>query len=322
MSTQSQIRQQITQQIVAALEHGTLPWRRPWKSARRGRHSNVASGNAYTGVNPLLLELQALQHGFDSTLWATFGQWKKLGGCVKKRPDHVPRGKWGTQIVFYKPVAKTVVNDDGDEEEERFSLLRTYTVFNLDQVDGDALDKFRPEEVAEPQFDKYGFEKAEELITACDVDLRHGGDQAFYRRPTPEGAWPDHDDGDFIQMPVKSAFHLPTDYYEVLFHELAHWCEVRTGWDHEKHGYAMGELAAEISACYLSVEIGMPLIHEIDNHISYIKSWLKEMNDDPSFIFKASTQASKVTDFLLGLLNGESLKQAAQNIHNPLPASA
>lgn len=244
--------------------------------------------------------------------------------CVKKRPDHVPKGKWGTQIVFYKPITKTVVNNDtGDEEEEeeRFSLLRTYTVFNLDQVEGDSLDKFRPQEDAEPEFDKYGFEKAEELITACDVDLRHGGDQAFYRRPDPEEAWPEHDDGDYIQMPVKSAFHLPTDYYEVLFHELAHWSEIRTGWDHEKHGYAMGELVAEIAACYVSAEVGMPLVHDIDNTASYVKSWLEKMNDDPSFIFKASTQASKVTDFLLGLLNGESLEQVAQNNQKPLPAN-
>ena len=41
-------------------------------------------------------------------------------------------------------------------------------------------------------------------------------------------------------------------------HELAHWSEVRTGWDHDKQGYALGELAAEIASCYVAAELGIP----------------------------------------------------------------
>ena len=37
----------------------------------------------------------------------------------------------------------------------------------------------------------------------------------------------------------------------------------------------------------------------LTNHVSYLKSWLDAMKGDPSFIFKASTQASKVCDYLL-----------------------
>lgn len=33
-----------------------------------------------------------------------------------------------------------------------------------------------------------------------------------------------------------------------------------------------------------------------------LKSWLAEMKNDPSYIFKASTQASKVTDYLLSFV--------------------
>jgi antirestriction protein ArdC len=31
----------------------------------------------------------------------------------------------------------------------------------------------------------------------------------------------------------------------------------------------------------------------------YIAAWLKKMKDDPKYIFAASTQASKITDYLL-----------------------
>ena len=138
MPNQAQIRQQITEKIIDTLERDLVPWRRPWSlSKNAGRHSNVASNNAYSGVNPLLLELHAIEYGFQFTCWGTFQQWKKLGGSVQKRPPHVPSGKWGCQIVFYKPVAKNVLDaETGEKEEKRYSLLRTYTVFNAEQVEG------------------------------------------------------------------------------------------------------------------------------------------------------------------------------------------
>ena len=33
-------------------------------------------------------------------------------------------------------MTKTVQNDQGDQEEDRFFVLRLYTVFNIDQVEG------------------------------------------------------------------------------------------------------------------------------------------------------------------------------------------
>jgi antirestriction protein ArdC len=85
-------------------------------------------------------------------------------------------------------------------------------------------------------------------------------------------------------------------YYETLLHELAHFSEVRTGWNYRDQGYAMGELAAEMAASYLATELGVPQGETLENHASYLGSWLKEMKDDPSYIFKASTQASRAAD--------------------------
>ena len=88
-------------------------------------------------------------------------------------------------------------------------------------------------------------------------------------------------------------------------HELSHWAEVRTGWDHGKQGYAMGELAAEVAASYLSTELGIPQGETLDNHAAYLQSWLKEMRNDPAYIFKASTQASRAADYLLAFARKE-----------------
>ena len=69
-----------------------------------------------------------------------------------------------------------------------------------------------------------------------------------------------------------------------------------------KRDYAFCELVAEISSCYLSTELNIPQGEGISNHTAYLKGWLKEMKNDPKFIFAASTQASKTTDFLMSFV--------------------
>jgi antirestriction protein ArdC len=86
---------------------------------------------------------------------------------------------------------------------------------------------------------------------------------------------------------------------------LAHFCEVRLGWDHRKHGYSFNELVAEMAASLLSAEIGVPQGEPLENHAAYLKSWLEGMKGDSSFIIQASSQASKVTDYLLSFVREE-----------------
>ena len=91
-------------------------------------------------------------------------------------------------------------------------------------------------------------------------------------------------------------------FYETMFHELGHWSEVRLGWNHVDQGYAAGELVAELTGTYLATELGIPHCEELDNHAAYLGHWLSAMKGDSSFIFKAATHASKVTDFLLSFI--------------------
>ena len=52
------------------------------------------------------------------------------------------RGEHGTRIVFWKPVAKTVVNDQGEVEHDTFPLMRDYVVFNAEQCEGGSIEQF------------------------------------------------------------------------------------------------------------------------------------------------------------------------------------
>ena len=294
MPSQTEIRRQVTQQIVAALERNLLPWRRPWRAtaggSQPGRHSNVASRKAYRGVNPLLLELHAMQHGLTSRWWGTFPMWKSLGCDVKKRPPNVEEGCWGCRVVFWKPLTGTVTDDtSGDEEEEeRRFVLKTFVVFSADQVEG--AEAFRVHDDGQPAVEP-DFAPAEELMAATGAEIRYGGDRAYYSRG-----------GDFIVLPPKATFDPPGAFWETACHELAHWAEARTGWDDRKQGYALGELVAEITSCYVGQELGVPQGESLGNHVAYLKNWLEALRNDRNCVFKAAKQASKVTDYLLNFV--------------------
>ncbi len=296
MPTQNQIRESITDQITESLNSSDLlPWRRPWALDKNAGHpANVVSKNGYRGINPLLLAISSMKHGFQSRHWGTFRQWKELGGSVKRRPDDVERGKWGTKIVFCRPVTKRETDSNGEEREDSYFLLKTYTVFCVDQVDGNHLDHLRvghvdsqlnAEEVQER------FDKADAAIEATGADIRHGGNVAAY-----------DSSGDYILLPHRHQFSHSA-YYETAFHEISHWTEhpSRLNCDRStsENSYAFLELRAELGGCFIAAELGVPTVERLDNHASYLKGWMKDMEDDPKFIFRAATQAAKAADFVL-----------------------
>lgn len=306
MSKNAELRKQLTDQIIRAIEDNNgnhLFWRRPWSTSKNvGLPRNVISRRLYSGVNPLSLEIHRQQYGFGSKWYATYRQWDRIGGNVRRRPAYVKPGEWGAKIVFYKPISWTTVDDaTGQEKDDRFFLMKSATVFNADQVDG--VEAWQSGGDIETSDWKADFGPAEELIRMSGIDLRHGGESAYYKLPV--GQWPAHTDGDYIVMPDKDRFDPPGSYYETLFHEAAHHAELRTGWDREVEGYAASELVAELAASFLSTELGIPQGETLDNHAAYIKGWLERMKADPSFLFRASSQASKVTDFLLSFVPAE-----------------
>ena len=298
MPSQAEIRREITNKIVAALEKDLIPWRQPWTCLKNfGRPANVESQRPYTGVNPLLLEIHAHEHGFQSRYWGTYRQWQALGLQVQKRPIRVPQGRWGCQIVFYKPInIKLVSPETGEEWEEEHRLLRSYVVFNAAQVSGPTAGFYQAHDDWDALGSKVDCDEAEQLICATKAEIRFGGDRAFYMPPTPQGSFPNHSGGDYIQLPPLAHYSYGNDYYSVVFHELAHWSKPRLGY---KATYEMGELIADMSACFTCAEVGVPQTESLDNHAAYIKHWLAAMKGDASYIFQAATMASRTTDFLL-----------------------
>lgn len=291
MPSQAEIRQQITDQIVNALKSGQVPpWKIPWVGhPNAGIPTNIISSKKYRGVNVLLLQLHQMRFGLKSKFYGTFNQWQRIVGRVKPRPSNVAPGKWGCKIILYKPITRLERNTRGEEVEVQYPLLRTFTVFSIDQVEAPHLDRFRVGELSVND-DFIDFEPAENAIAATEADIRLGGERAFYRKPTADGG------GDFICCPEKQRFSEEKEYYAALLHELGHWSEVRLDW---KGSYPEGELRAEMAAAFALAELGVPQSDDLSNATSYLAGWLKAMQNDPKFIFRASADASKAVDYLL-----------------------
>ncbi|QDT24380.1 ArdC family protein [Gimesia chilikensis] len=282
MPSPKEIRQNISQQIVDALKSGnTLPWRQPWSNDLNvGLPRNAVSANRYSGVNPILLEISRMRQGFQSKWWGTYKQIQQLGANVK-------RGEKGTAITFYKNIpVKNQKTTAGEEPEKTVPLLRTYHVFNVEQTDG--LDHLRIGHGDSTTDMEDSHDEADELIDATEADIRYGGNRAFYSPTT-----------DHIQLPMRNQFPDMNEFYSTATHELVHWSGASHRLNRFGLSYAFEELVAEIGSCYTCCEVGVPASDDLSDVTSYVQSWLRAMENDPSFIFKAASHASKAADYLL-----------------------
>jgi antirestriction protein ArdC len=283
MQTQNEIRAELTQRIVTALKQGVIPWRKPWRSIPDPVRlpTNFVTKKAYQGFNVLNLQLAAQLAGYPASLWASFNQWKSVGASVKK-------GEKATHIILFKPVTKIEKGEDGETDKTKtFPILKTWSVFNISQVDGEVAKQY--EVTAAPtgaRFDNVDRSEFDRAVAATGADIRFGGNKAAYHRPP----------GDFIIVPHEEQFHDFPAFAETLHHECCHWSEWRTGWS---GSYAEGELRAEIGCCFLATALGIPNSSDLTNHTAYIQSWLQALENDPKFIFRASAAASKAADFIL-----------------------
>lgn len=77
---------EVTARIIAQLEEGVIPWKKPWTGSSAGAVSHV-TGRPYSLINQFLLGKPGE--------YLTFAQCKKEGGTVKK-------GARARLVVFWK----------------------------------------------------------------------------------------------------------------------------------------------------------------------------------------------------------------------------
>jgi antirestriction protein ArdC len=276
--------QAVTDRIVEALEAGTVPWRKPWRSVNGIGPTSLSTGREYQGINVLMLSIAAFAGGYSSIYWGTYRQIAELGGQVRK-------GEKSTEAVLLKKVVKK----DGDEDKS-FFMLRTFAIFNADQADWPEGSKL-PSEPARPEHKWTPVELAERIHLGMPMrpEVKHGGNRAYYSPLL-----------DYVGMPELGQFDGAEPYYATLFHELVHatghksrigrdGIEAFQTWGDEN--YSREELIAEIGAAILCTEAGIE--PRIDQSAAYIGGWLKVLKDDKKAIVAAASGAGKAVDFIL-----------------------
>lgn len=265
------IREEITQQIIKALERGTIPWQCPFKQC--SLPTNHKTKQPYNGINTLVLWLTAMKKGYTSNYWIGFNQAKTLNGKVRK-------GEKATKIIACIPAKKKNEEMDGNETTVHH-YFRTERVFNIDQIDNLKMDELNT--TIKPLSD------IETLLSKHKVIIRHQGERAYY---SPSK--------DIINMPLKSKFKDTQGYYSTLLHELMHWTGHknrmnRLGFDIETDR-GLEELIAEVGASFLCAEHSIP--PNITNTSSYVASWLKVLRNDHNFIYIAVQKANSAINYL------------------------
>ncbi|EEB8600813.1 DUF1738 domain-containing protein [Salmonella enterica] len=307
----------VTDRIVAALEQGTAPWRRPWTSADAGCSgglpSNALTGRCYSGVNVLLLWMAAEEGGYTSDRWLTYRQAQEAGGQVRK-------GETGSLAVIYKDWTKPAEDEhgnrlydtDGRLLTETVPMLRQLHLFNVAQCDGlpEHMQAPQPDDGTQRPVEDYAvvsparLADVQKMLEATGVQLGSRYQSQAYYRPT----------ADTIVMPLTSQFDSEADYWSTLLHEMVHSTGHGKRLDREgitsssrRHGdrvYAFEELIAETGSAFLCAQLG--IFGEVQ-HESYIDSWLQVLRSDKKALFRACSKAREATEYLLAPLSMRSV---------------
>ena len=306
---QPDIYQTVTDRIVAELETGTVPWVRPWDPSKTCAVAgsidlpvNPTTGNAYSGINILLLWLAAAENGWPTQRWMTYRQAQAVGAQVR-------RGEASTQIVkagTFTPKGEREAARNEDRDPNAVPFLKSHRVFNVAQIEGlpDDLDaSLLLADLSEVD------ERVRTILDGLGVRLVVGTARACYIPAT-----------DVIQLPSPEAFHDPVDWNRTALHEGGHATGAKHRLDRDLSGwfggedYAKEELVAELTAAFSCTRLG---IRPTVRHADYIGAWLAKLRDDKRCIVQAASAASKATDYLFSSLTADDDDGAATSDPNP-----
>ncbi len=287
----------VTERIIAQMEKGVVPWRKPWKTELP---CNMVSGKPYRGLNVFLLASQ----GFGSRYWLTFAQCQKLGGQVMK-------GEKSTLVIFWKIGQEKIVKDPVTDQERtsRPFILRYYSVFNVCQTTlAEKLGLGQPA----PRTD--ALDAAEKIAAGMpNLPKREQSDRAWY-----------HPGTDTVGMPARALFSSGEEYYSTLFHELTH----STGHTSRLHrenfdsahafgseSYSKEELVAELGASMLAGIAGIETA-TLNNSAAYLRHWIDRLKSDSKLLVSAASQAQKACDYILAKQDQEKEQEQVQELVN------
>ena len=294
------VRQVITDRIIAMLEKGGNVFRERWtRAASRGMPRNGRTGASYHGANVLLLWDAAIEHGYASNVWLTYKQAEGLGAQVRK-------GERAVLCAHFERKARRNDGSDNDtssgagteearaDVEARSSVLlcMPFWLFNVAQIDGLPSEVF--DLCVDPAVAPNGpVEGAMRLLGGCNATIRYGFERAMYLPSLDE-----------IRLPWPRRFTNPEAHCATALHELVHWTGHASRLNREygrrfgDDAYAFEELVAELGSAFAMGHCGL-VDATVEGHAAYLDCWLKVLRGDRTAIFTAARHAGEAFDFML-----------------------
>lgn len=329
------LREQITERIVASLESGVMPWRKGWTNVggvAAGLPRNAVSGRIYSGGNRLMLMMQGMDKGYADPRWLTFKQAQGLGGGVAKGEKSTPIEYWDELPFHRRRDVDISLNGArvklGESPEKNAQSVKLASGLEVDtrqlviEAGGIKHSWKQAERTLNLLFEKTSHAFNVEQCTGLSIEPmatkkdRPAIEKIAAVEKIAEGMKLDglrlgHGGDrayysparDAVQMPNPDQFESPEAYAGTLLHELGH----ATGGENRlgrplSNGfgtdeYAREELVAELCSAFASAETGVPF--DDKNHAAYIGSWLEALKGDKHAVFAAAKDASKAVDYLI-----------------------
>ena len=255
----------ITAQIVAELEKGVRPWVKPWNAEHAaGRITRPLrhNGQPYSGINVLSLWMSASAQNFAAPIWMTYRQASELKA-------HVRKGEKGSLVVYANAVTRRETDEKtGDQIDREIPYLKTYTVFNVEQI-----KDCRKSTTRKPRRHWTPSPASKSLNGSSQPPARISA--------TAETAHSTASATDAVQMPPFESFRDADSYYGTLAHELTHWTSAKHRLDRDFGGhrfgsnaYAQEELVAELGSAFLCADLEIA-IEPREENASYIANWVE-----------------------------------------------
>jgi antirestriction protein ArdC len=279
------VEERLCADLIAAMEAGVNPWRRPWR-AEHGQHRNPVSGAVYSGANPLVLELAMSLRGTDLPLWCGYGQAKARGWNPRK-------GSKAALILRPEINKRVEVDENGESTEFVWTSYKAANVFNLNDLVGDDITAVIDGElVSQPDRpEPERLEAAEIVLNGWEVKPSFGGARAFYVPAT-----------DLICLPSPDRFESAAAFIATWCHEVVHSTGYKNRLNRDLSGrmgstsYAREELVAELGAFLVCRRLEVDSCPE--NHAAYLSGWISMLKESPKVLLKVLSDARKAADLI------------------------
>ncbi|MDO9179199.1 MAG: zincin-like metallopeptidase domain-containing protein [Agitococcus sp.] len=298
-------RQELTNRLIERMTEA-VAYEKPWLSCSEPPF-NPITGTRYRGVN----FIATMSRGFADPRWYTFLQLKALQAS-STTPLFVRHKEEGTAIFHARKCTfgatkkdSTSITDSDESSSDAASpgtksfFIHDFCayVFNGSQIEGlTPYTAYNDEFLGQAEAELL----AEAMVQSTGLTLEHRSSTRAYYAPNR----------DCIQLPLKEQFKSEALYYRTLLHEMGHATGHPSRLARDQTGqmegagslslekYAFEELIAELTSYYMGAELGLPYDAQThDNHAAYLQSWLKSLQGDKNYLFKAAVQAGKAADF-------------------------